>query len=277
MKHGWEEVLSLLPGQMQRLLSSVRSEEIRELRFRVGVGIECNYGQSHTFLVEPVTREDIAFIINAASRYSPWQAETMSRGYLTAGGGHRIGVCGEVVLRDGNVQGIRNADSLCIRIARDVEKIGTEFEKCSRSILLLGPPGSGKTTLLRDIARIKSEMELVSVIDEREELFPQGFHRGRRMDILRLCPKAQGIDIVLRTMGPEWICVDEITKEEDCGAIVQAGNCGVRLMATAHAENLTDLRTRPIYRSLLEAKVFENIVVLRKDNTFWWERKEAWS
>lgn len=277
MKHGWEEVLSLLPGQMQRLLSSVRTEEIRELRFRVGVGIECNYGQSHTFLVEPVNREDIAFIINAASRYSPWQAETICRGYLTARGGHRIGICGEVVLRDGSVQGIRNVDSLCIRIARDVEKIGTEFEKCSRSILLLGPPGSGKTTLLRDIARIKSETELVSVIDEREELFPQGFRRGRRMDILRLCPKDQGIDMVLRTMGPEWICVDEITKEEDCGAIVQAGNCGVRLMATAHAENLADLRTRPIYRSLLEAKVFDNIAVLRKDNTFFWERKEAWS
>lgn len=277
MRHGWEEVKSLLPKQVSKALSAIQPDNLKELRLRTGMGMELNYGDRQIYLPDLITGEDIAYILNAASRYSPWQAETMSRGYLTVKGGHRIGICGEAVIRGGMVQGIRNANSLCIRIARDVENIGKEFGKYNRSILLLGPPGSGKTTLLRDIARIKADKETVLVVDEREELFPEGFRRGKRMDILSLCPKVLGIDMVLRTMGPEWICVDEITKEEDCCAIIQAGNCGVRVLATAHAKDLNDLLTRPIYRSLLETRVFENIVVLRKDNTFSWERKEVWN
>ena len=52
-----------------------------------------------------VSQDDLNFVVNAASRYSPWAAASISKGFLTAPGGHRIGLCGEVVSRDGEVGG----------------------------------------------------------------------------------------------------------------------------------------------------------------------------
>jgi len=276
MKTGWENLLTLLPKQTVRELETSVWENLKELRFRVGSGVELNYGDRQSYLTVPVSKEDIGFILNAASRFSPWQAETMAMGYLTTKGGHRIGICGEAIVHKDSVKGIRNPDALCIRLARDLENIGHRFRSLRHSTLILGPPCSGKTTLLRDIARVLAEEKTVAVVDERDELFPEGFRRGKRMDVLRLCPKAEGIDMVLRTMGPEWICVDEITREEDTQAVLRASNCGIHLLASAHAFDLADLQKRFIYRKILEAGVFDNIVVIQKDNRYMWERKEPW-
>ena len=276
MKHAWETLQPILPKGLLKELDETSMSGLQELRLREGAAPELNYGNRQKYLNRKSTREDLAFLINAASRYSPWQAETMAKGYLTASGGHRIGICGEAICHGGKMQGIRNPDSVCIRIARDICGIGTFFAGIKKSILLLGQPGSGKTTLLRDIARTIAETDTVAVVDEREELFPQNFRRGKRMDVLRQCPKQIGIDMLLRTMGPQWIAVDEITKETDCEALIKASNCGVKLLATAHASDSSDLGKREIYRKLMETNIFENIVILRMDKSYIWERKESW-
>jgi len=277
MRNGWDDLLHLLPKTLVRELEQTNLDGLRELRIRAGNGVELNYGTRQVHRSVLIKKEDISHILNTASGYSPWQAETMAKGYLTVKGGHRIGICGETIVRDGRIQGIRNPESICIRIARDIVKIGEPFSVLRKSLLLLGRPGTGKTTLLRDIARVIAERETVSVLDERDELFPEGFLRGKRMDVLRLCPKAEGMDMVLRTMGPEWICMDEITNEEDAEALLRARNCGVMLLATAHAADLRDMRKRSIYRKIMETDIFDNIVVLRKDNNYLWERKETWT
>ena len=147
------------------------------------------------------------------------------------------------------------------------------------SILIIGPPGSGKTTLLRDLIRQKSNSGLgsVAVVDEREELFPyfKGqacFETGNRTDVLSGCGKSIGIEAVLRSMNPQWIAVDEITAQSDCDALLHAGWCGVNLLATAHAASLKDLRTRPVYRSLTEYRLFSTVIVLRTDKSWTVER-----
>ena len=108
--------------------------------------------------------------------------------------------------------------------------------------------------------------------DERGEVFPQGMKRGKRMDVLTGCPKPQGIGMVLRTMSPEWIAVDEITGDTDCLALRNAAGCGVRFLATAHASSRQDLYHRPIYRSLTEIGLFEDLCILKPDKTFHLER-----
>ena len=143
------------------------------------------------------------------------------------------------------------------------------------SVLILGAPGWGKTTLLRDVARQLAKTETVCVVDERRELFPDGFSRGNRMDVLTGCPKPGGIPMVLKTMGPECIAMDEITEEADCRSLIQAANCGVRLLATAHGTSAADLRRRPVYRPLLEEKLFDHLIVLRRDKTYTVERMYA--
>ena len=163
---------------------------------------------------------------------------------------------------------------LCIRVARDFPGLAVSLKEISGSVLIIGPPGSGKTTLMRDLIRQKSLLQQgsVAVVDERGELFPLGFSRGKRVDVLTGCPKGQGIDILLRAMGPASIAVDEITAAEDCEALIQACRCGVRLLATVHAFSAGDLRRRAVYRPLVEERIFEHILLLRQDKTWRQER-----
>lgn len=272
MMCAWKELLSILPQRIRQDVDSLGREALEELRLRIGGPPELVLGKESKWLSGNVTREELSFVVNAASRYSPWAASTVSQGYLTAPGGHRIGICGEAVCRNGSFAGIREPSSLCIRVARDFPGVAERAKGIQGSVLILGAPGWGKTTLLRDLIRKRGERVQTCVVDERGELFPPGFSRGKRLDVLTGCPKAEGILTVLRTMGPGVIGVDEITEERDCQALLQAANCGVSLLATAHACSLQDIRRRRIYAALLDHSVFDTFLVLHRDKSYTVER-----
>ena len=255
------QLLAILPQRM-------RGEEMNDvLEIRLRLGRPPRFVTSSGWRDHPgrVDERDLSFVINAASRYSPWTAASQSEGYLTAPGGHRIGICG-----DGAAVG-----SLCIRVARDVGGIAAGLPE-SGSLLLLGSPGSGKTTLLRDLIRRISRKKMVSVVDERRELFPDGFVRGENTDVLSGVPKAKGIDMVLRAMGPQVIAMDEVTSGDDCLALTRAAWCGVDLLATAHASSVRDLKERTVYRPLVEAGLFTKAAVLDRDRCWHMEEVGAW-
>lgn len=275
MKCAWQELLAILPTWLAREMDETAENTLEELRLRIGQPPHLLFRAGSRWLSRPVSAEDLNFCINTASRYSPWAAQSVGEGYLTAPGGHRIGLCGEAVVKDGVMSGIRTVSSLCIRVARDFPGMAEQYGNYQGSILIIGPPGSGKTTLLRDLAREISRNETVSVVDERGELFPAGMDRGARMDVLTGCPKTIGIDNVLRTMGPRTIAVDEITAKEDCAALLRAGWCGVRLMATAHASSSSDLRRRPLYSPLLEGELFDHLLIMHRDKSWREERMKA--
>lgn len=274
MKCDWNGLLTILPPNLRREVDRQGRDTLEELRLRQGYPIEMVLHNESRLLGISATREDIHFVINTASRYSPWSAATAAKGYITAPGGHRIGLCGEAVVPSGGMSGIRNASALCVRVARDFPGIGDKAPK-SGSLLILGPPGVGKTTLLRDIIRRRSHQGMaVSVVDERGELFPDGFDRGPRTDVMTLCNKICGIEMVLRTMSPQCIAVDEITAKEDCDALLNAAGCGVELLATAHAFDHRDLRKRLIYRPIAESGLFTHVIVLCRDKSWHLERME---
>lgn len=279
MKCAWQAYLNLLPHWMRKEVDLYGKETLQELHMRAGQQLEICLCSGTQKLERIITKEDISFVINVASEYSPWAAKTLAKGYLTAQGGHRIGVCGIATVADGAMRGITQPTSLCLRVARDISGLSPKPADIKDSLLIIGPPGSGKTTLLRDLVRTKSNAEQgnISVVDEREELFPMYkgqacFSSGEHTDILSGCSKAEGIEAVLRSMNPQWIAVDEITEKSDCDALLQAGWCGVNLMATAHAGSLQDLLTRPVYKPLLEYKLFTTVLVLRKDKSWKLER-----
>lgn len=271
MKCAWEPLLSILPPSLRGLVDKYGREELEELRLRLGRPVELVLHRCGQCLDYTVTAEDIRFTVNIASRYSPWAAATIAKGYITAPGGHRIGLCGDCVIKDGAVSGIRTVTSLCIRVARDFPGIGKGLPTTG-SLLIIGPPGAGKTTLLRDLIRLRSATEAITVVDERGELFGQAFDPGQRTDVLIGCSKVQGIDMALRTMGPRCIAVDEITAFEDCQALLTAGWCGVELLATAHAGSVSDLQKRSVYRPLWEMGLFRQAVVLGRDKSVHLER-----
>ena len=273
MKCAWKELLAILPLSMRPEVDKYGRDGLQEIRLRLGRPPELVTAKGSRWIGLNVTAQDLNFVVHTASKYSPWAATTVTKGYITAAGGHRIGMCGEAVIKDDRVVGIRTVTSLCIRVAGDFPGIAAKAAGISGNILIIGPPGSGKTTLLRDlIRRISDSGQSVTVVDERGELFPPAFGQGRRTDVLTGCSKAQGLDMALRTMGPSCIAVDEITAESDCLALQQCCWCGVRLLATAHASDLNDLQSRRIYQPLYQSRIFENVLILRRDKTWYTER-----
>ena len=277
MTCAWKEFLCLLPPRLREEADRLGKTDGQNLRLRLGSVPELVCGGGSRYLSGVVTREDLHYCVNAASRYSPWSAATAARGYITAPGGHRLGLCGEAVVQMGQATGIRECTSLCIRIARDFPGISRELWKLEGSTLILGAPGWGKTTLLRDLIRQKARGGAnISVVDQRQELFPLGLPRESRVDVLSGCPREQGIDWVLRCMEPGYIALDEITAREDCEALLGAAWCGVGLLATAHAGDVNQLKQRPVYRELLRQEIFDNFVCLRPDKTWHLERSGGW-
>lgn len=277
MKCAWQALLSVLPQRLRREVDMHGAQQIQQIRLRLGFKPLLEGRSCCTPLDTLVTPEDISFVLQTASRYSPWASESAARGYLTVEGGHRIGICGETVLRDGKMTGIRTPTSLCIRVAKQISELGLGAESIKGSVLIIGPPGSGKTTLLRELIRRRSGMgKTVCVVDERGELFPNGasFDPGPRTDVLLGCGKEEGIECVLRSMSPHTIAVDEITRSEDCASLLGAAWCGVALMATAHATNAYDLKRRRIYRPLVESGLFGTLLVMQRDQSFITERMD---
>lgn len=271
MMCAWDALLGILPRWMRQDVDELGRYGMQELRLRQGSPPEIVSREGSIWLEQNCTREDIGFCVQSASRYSPWTAESVQRGFLTAPGGHRMGLCGLALYRGGRMTGIREITSLCIRVARDYPGIA-EAAPGTGSVLILGSPGWGKTTLLRDLIRIRSENEQVGVVDERGELFPDGFDTGKRTDILRGCRKGDGLDRLVCTMGPGCIAVDEITSEEDCKALVQAAGCGVTLLATAHAGSRQEFISREIYRPLWEKNIFQWMILMGPDKNYRTER-----
>lgn len=273
MKCAWQELLHILPPRLREKVDTHGKNDLQELRLRIGQPPELVCGAGPVVTGNSVCSDDISYVINTASRYSPWAAATVSQGYITAPGGHRIGICGEAVVMAGKLNGIRNVRSLCIRIARDFVGIAARIPT-EGSVLIVGPPGAGKTTLLRDLIRQRSDRSVhsVCVVDERGELFPTGYQTGKRTDILTGCSKEEGIPLALRTMGPDTIAVDEITEEADVRALCRAAGCGVSLLATAHGRTVKDMKRRPAYQMLFEYGIFHTLVILQEDKSWRTER-----
>ena len=275
MRCAWQAYLNLLPLWLRADVDKLGKDRLLETRLRNHCPPELITTSGSVWLQRLVEKEDLTFVINVASGYSPWTAETAAQGYITAQGGHRIGLCGRATVTNREMTGISVPTSLSIRVAKDFSGIAGSVN--GESILILGAPGSGKTTLLRDLIRCRSETELVSVVDERGEIFPTVqsqicFPVGRKTDVITGCTKKQGIEAVLRSMNPQVIAVDEITAEEDCLALMHAGWCGVSLLATAHAANKQDLYRRPVYKPLVESHLFDTLLILRPDRSWRAER-----
>lgn len=254
-----------------------------EIRLRAGRGMSFSWSGGEIGVLEDplgVSPQSLRTVLELATGSSyQTAAEQLRRGFYTMKGGHRIGVSGGVLRREGDVLAFRELSSLTIRIARQLYGISRSLEgelvgeRGFESTLILAPPGCGKTTLLRELLRVLSDGHglRVALADERGEVaalwkgVPQ-LDVGRHTDVMDGCPKAEGMVMLLRSMNPQVLAVDEITAPEDIAAISMAANCGVSMLATAHGADLEELKRRPLYRKLLGQRVFRRVIQIRRQD-----------
>ena len=269
-----DSVMAVLPEEVRRSLRKLSAKEqmsLEEIRLRLGVRPSALLPEGEKPLPEsvPITGEMLRRFLEMATGASPYAfRESLDRGYISAPSGIRIGLCGEI-WEEGEKSAGRTLTSASLRLPREILGCGEFFAAVPfPSTLILSPPGAGKTTLLRDIIRAVSDKGVrVSVCDERGEIAgftgsSFGFRIGTHTDVITHCRKERAAMMLLRSMNPQVLAMDEITEREDAEACILASNCGVSLLATAHAASEEDYEDKPLYRSLREQKVFQRLIVI---------------
>ena len=288
-----EGLLKVLPPSIKRCMQRLTEEhyaQLQEIRLRAGGPILLRlrgeeYGLNEAGLCKAkeslrLLPQDITDILHCMSDFSLYAlADEIRQGFITLEGGHRVGLVGKAVLEHNTIKTLKYISGMNIRIAHEI--IG-----CSKPImpyilskdkvyhtLIISPPGCGKTTLLRDVIRTLSEgfcgygPYTVGVVDERSEIAAcyQGVPQnriGERTDVLDACPKVEGMRMLLRSMAPQVIAVDEIGSKEDCVALEEILNAGVSLICSVHGKNIEECLKRPALKELLEKGLFERLVIL---------------
>ena len=285
-----KQILGMFPGRLRerfRMLSGIL-DELQEIRLCADMPVRIISGDAEYFLnvtgelchiitsccwyISAGEMEQILDHICSYSRYA--YEEAIGQGFLTVPGGHRIGVSGEVILgKDGQIKNMKYIRYMNIRIAHEVigaadclmPLVHENGRLCNT--LLVAPPGCGKTTMLRDLVRQISDGssyaagKQVGVVDERSEIAGcfmgmPGNRLGIRTDVLDGCPKVQGMMLLLRSMAPQVIAVDEIGRELYKQSIQNILQCGCRVLATMHGSSMEEVRSRGIEKNMFERFVF---------------------
>ena len=270
-------ILQMFPSAYREFWQKTAREQerLQEIRLRAGRPILLYMDGREVFLTERgdftasagcarcASDRELSDMLEHICHYSPYAfEEELRQGFVTVAGGHRVGVAGQAVMEaDGSIRTLKNISFINIRVSH--QKKGAADRVLGRmyrggrprSTLIISPPGCGKTTLLRDLIRQISDGNAygsgmaVGVVDERSELagsfmgIPQN-DMGMRTDVLDGCPKEKGMLLLLRSMSPQVVAMDELGSEGELKALGQAAACGCRILATVHGESRRDVERR---------------------------------
>ncbi len=280
-------ILPLLPQRARSIAQSVApGAPLLEIRLRAGQPMQLVFDGYDRVVYAPggaaaLSREECGALLSRICQYSvfAWEEELRS-GFVTLPGGFRVGVCGRAVSGAGGIERFSDIVYFSFRIVREVRDCALPLlpallDGCGRlySTLILSPPGRGKTTLLRDLVRLLSDglggaaPHRVSLVDERLEVSGAvggvpTFDVGVRTDVITGSKKADGLMRMLAAMTPDVLACDELSRETDVDAALEADSAGAAVLATAHARDLWQLQKRPPMQRLYRAHAIRRYLSL---------------
>ena len=289
-----EEILKYLPNNVNILIEEANKQNPQtqikqntlEIRVRINRPVILRLKNIDILIQYQITQNELMHIVEKICENSIYAYKNqICQGYITIPGGHRVGITGNCVIENGKVINIKYISSLNFRIAREIKGscnqiLGNIIDQENGTIyntLIVSPPGKGKTTILRDIIRVisngipelKIKGKTCGVVDERGEIaamykgIPQN-DIGLRTDIIENVSKEQGMQMLIRSMGPEIIACDEIGTKQDIQAIKYAMTSGVKGIFTMHGAEMKDIRANQYISELIDNKWIEKIIFLKE-------------
>lgn len=268
----FDNLINIFPERLRKFLQELPSEiKASALEIRVNKKIRVFYGESFVSLSPEISAEDISEIFKKLCGYSVYSfQEQLKNGFVTFPGGHRVGIASSAVLENGVLTGVKDISSLNLRIAREFKNCSKNIyeiiKKSSKGALIIGPPLSGKTTILRDLARLFSSENKVTIVDERFEIAACSEGEAQMdvgsSDVLSGFSKPEGILRAVRCLSPNVIICDEIGTFKEAKAINEALNSGVKVVASIHALGEKEILKKPQVLLLLYSGAFEKIIIL---------------
>lgn len=295
-KNQKKQIIRVLSESVQKIIEQERMDfsELQEIRLRIGQPVTVLYQNEELILPtmysekKRLGKQEMKETIEHISNYSLYAYEhELKQGFITIEGGHRVGMAGQVIMEGGKIKNMKYISSINIRVSHEVLDCANKifpyitYNKQMYHTLIISPPRCGKTTLLRDVVRQISDGNrwikgcTVGVVDERSELGGCYLgviqnNLGMRTDILDRCPKADGMIMLIRSMAPQVVAVDEIGAKEDVHAIEYAMHCGCKMLATAHGDSMEEICKKPIFEKLIREKRFERYVILSNRYRLGW-------
>lgn len=262
-------ILEYLPKRLRKIMYFLPLENLEEIRLRQGLPITLSYADRNCYITASgelsasysgciiASKADLIEGMELISENSVYAlGDEIKKGFITVGGGNRVGICGSVVSENGKICNINHVSGLNYRIAKEIVGAAKDIMPyvCSqsriRNTLIISPPQCGKTTVLRDVARALSELgKKVSIIDERNEISAMsggktGYNLGVSSDVLSGASKAEGSLLMLRSMSPDVIITDELGADEEGRILSKIASSGVNIISTIHAASRLDLQKR---------------------------------
>jgi len=274
----YEIIARYVPEPVRTALLKADSRNVTEIRFRSGRAVTFVYPDRIKFLSDSgrlydspenclnVSAEFIKNVVGSLSHYSLHSCDReLKQGFFTVENGIRVGIAG--TYSDNGV--IRDFNALNFRVSRCIEGCAESVFAMLKdySILICGGVNSGKTTFLRDFCRLCGNSRKITLIDERCEISSVSGGNvlndvGLLTDVVSGCGRAFGIVSAIRTLSPDFIFCDEISSDGDRQAILSGAGCGIKFVATVHAENFEGLLKREFVKDLITRGIFDYAVFL---------------
>lgn len=172
----------------------------------------------------------------------------LKKGYITIEGGHRIGFCGNVIVKNDEIITINQLNTISIRVSKNTtlfnKKVFIDLftEKNPSNVCVISPPGCGKTTFLKDFVRYLSDKLNwlnICVVDERCEIINNTMKNN--LSVIYGAPKVTATEMVIKCLSPDLIVFDEMYTINEFECIKKVNSSGCYAAFSVHGNDFETL------------------------------------